>query len=382
MIKLISEEQFKPRSFVSFITTLKFVVFGIFWIVLSDFMLFNFHLPINGFSVFHAEVFMAIALVIIMGIIVFLAVQTKMTREMKFSDKDFFLTNPIPMWVYDLKTLEFLDVNDAAIKCFGYSRQEFLSLSFSKICLSDNGSSTENKTYYQLPGKNMVCCKDGAFAKVELFTFNTLYKKRECGLIVSSSCNEPVEKKIFIDNDFLQEINDRIAELTLSKKELEVRNREINAVNDELINLSNLLQRANKRMVTAHAEAMQLKNDQIKQTMEQVDYAMWCIDLTGKEENIVNSATLKLFGIAKEKVQDCPNFWLSFIHPDEKEIVLEQLRVLEKVSNAEVTFQIMDTERKLKRIQQQVTITRNESGKDIRINFVAREVPHPKNIIL
>ncbi|GAB6082839.1 hypothetical protein JCM30471_17530 [Desulfuromonas carbonis] len=36
--------------------------------------------------------------------------------------------NPIPMWVYDAQTLQFADINDAAIAQYGYSRDEFKSL--------------------------------------------------------------------------------------------------------------------------------------------------------------------------------------------------------------------------------------------------------------
>ena len=37
--------------------------------------------------------------------------------------------NPSPMWVFDPTTLKFLDVNAAALKLYGYSREEFLRLS-------------------------------------------------------------------------------------------------------------------------------------------------------------------------------------------------------------------------------------------------------------
>lgn len=36
-----------------------------------------------------------------------------------------FQHNPQPMWVYDLHTLKFLDVNESAIRVYGYSREEF-----------------------------------------------------------------------------------------------------------------------------------------------------------------------------------------------------------------------------------------------------------------
>ncbi len=44
-----------------------------------------------------------------------------------------FENNPHPMWVYDLETLAFLAVNDAAITKYGYSREEFLSMTIKDI---------------------------------------------------------------------------------------------------------------------------------------------------------------------------------------------------------------------------------------------------------
>ncbi len=41
--------------------------------------------------------------------------------------------NPLPMWVYDLATLAFLEVNDAAVAHYGYSRAEFLAMTISDI---------------------------------------------------------------------------------------------------------------------------------------------------------------------------------------------------------------------------------------------------------
>jgi PAS domain S-box-containing protein len=44
-----------------------------------------------------------------------------------------FLSNPLPMWIYDRDTLRFLEVNDAAIENYGYSRDEFLKMSLTDI---------------------------------------------------------------------------------------------------------------------------------------------------------------------------------------------------------------------------------------------------------
>jgi PAS domain S-box-containing protein len=44
-----------------------------------------------------------------------------------------FENNPQPMWIYDLETLEFLEVNYAAVKHYGYTREEFLKMTLKDI---------------------------------------------------------------------------------------------------------------------------------------------------------------------------------------------------------------------------------------------------------
>jgi PAS domain S-box-containing protein len=39
-----------------------------------------------------------------------------------------FAKNTHPMWVFDRETLAFLEVNDAAVKIYGFTRREFLRL--------------------------------------------------------------------------------------------------------------------------------------------------------------------------------------------------------------------------------------------------------------
>jgi PAS domain S-box-containing protein len=41
--------------------------------------------------------------------------------------------SPFPMWVFDVETFRFLNVNNAAIRHYGYSREEFLSMSIRDI---------------------------------------------------------------------------------------------------------------------------------------------------------------------------------------------------------------------------------------------------------
>lgn len=54
-------------------------------------------------------------------------------REREAQYRLLFESNPHPMWVYDLETLGFLDVNETAIQHYGYSRDEFLGMTICDI---------------------------------------------------------------------------------------------------------------------------------------------------------------------------------------------------------------------------------------------------------
>lgn len=58
------------------------------------------------------------------------------TSEKRYSD--LFHLSPQPMWVYDIETLRFLDVNLAAEKHYGYSLQEFLGMTIKDIRPSED----------------------------------------------------------------------------------------------------------------------------------------------------------------------------------------------------------------------------------------------------
>jgi two-component system cell cycle sensor histidine kinase/response regulator CckA len=47
--------------------------------------------------------------------------------------RSLFVMNPEPMWVYDTKTLGILDVNEAAVGRYGYTRDEFFRLTIKDL---------------------------------------------------------------------------------------------------------------------------------------------------------------------------------------------------------------------------------------------------------
>jgi len=59
-------------------------------------------------------------------------------RDRERSVRKLFSENPQPMWVFDRDSLQFLEVNDAAIDHYGYTRAEFLALRVTDIASGDD----------------------------------------------------------------------------------------------------------------------------------------------------------------------------------------------------------------------------------------------------
>ncbi|MEO6980548.1 MAG: PAS domain S-box protein, partial [Mucilaginibacter sp.] len=79
-------------------------------------------------------IFLSILLVVLINKI-FSGLQATInnTDEIKEKYKSIFESSPLPMWLFDIESLQFLDVNEAATKHYGYSKEEFLAKTIKDI---------------------------------------------------------------------------------------------------------------------------------------------------------------------------------------------------------------------------------------------------------
>ncbi len=110
--------------------------------------------------------------------------------------KHLFENNPIPAWIID-SDFKFLDVNKAAIKNYGYSYEEFLSMTAIDIRPDEEkgrfinldriNSHITDKGFWKHKKKN------GAIIEVEINVVEINYEGRKCKLIIANDITEKKE---------------------------------------------------------------------------------------------------------------------------------------------------------------------------------------------
>jgi len=183
-------------------------------------------------------------------------------------DKDiFFKSNPSPMWVFKLDTLQIINVNNAAMNLYGYERDEFLTLRipdllfqnevpkfnehFSKISFGlDNAglwrhkkkngeiiivdivteTFEENGEYYIINAMNTVTNKISAKEIHELsinqFKYHLknapfLYIEWDQNIRIKNFSNEFLENYGFSYNDFYNKTPNELINLTVSQEDVD-----------------------------------------------------------------------------------------------------------------------------------------------------------------
>ena len=106
-----------------------------------------------------------------------------------------FEASPLPMWVYDAETLEFLAVNDAAVRHYGWSREEFLAMRITEIRPASEVEALLRGIRGGAVGSHVPetwrhRCRDGSLIDVEISAGKIIFEGRDAALVVSRDVTE------------------------------------------------------------------------------------------------------------------------------------------------------------------------------------------------
>lgn len=146
-----------------------------------------------------------------------LASQALADSEKRYSD--LFHLSPVPMLVYDMSTLKYLDVNLAAIERYGYSREEFLSMTVFDIrpeedipLLQKVINEKQNQLKASFEGIFRHRKKNGQLIRVDIMSNIISYHGVRCKLVLANDVTdrmryvEAIEKqnKTLMDISWMQ----------------------------------------------------------------------------------------------------------------------------------------------------------------------------------
>lgn len=115
--------------------------------------------------------------------------------EKRYSD--LFHLSPLPMWVFEIETMQFLDVNEAAIRHYGYGREEFLLMTIKDIRPSDEVPLLERIVKHKKAQKQVSYeqvfqhrTKNGRIIYVDIQSTGITYNGRAAKVVLANDITE------------------------------------------------------------------------------------------------------------------------------------------------------------------------------------------------
>jgi len=126
-------------------------------------------------------------------------------RQSKIQYQLLFDSNPLPMWVFERKTLKFLAVNEAASQHYGYSSQEFLTMTIADIRPKEDIPRLLESTARPTTGLQEATIwrhqkKDGTVIDVEIIGHDLTFQGIEAELIAARDITESKKAEETVQN--------------------------------------------------------------------------------------------------------------------------------------------------------------------------------------
>lgn len=131
------------------------------------------------------------------GVVMDVTAQVVARQQLLNAERQFrlmFERNPLPFWVFDIDTLRFLEVNHAAIQNYGYSREEFLSMTLHDIRPSTESSRLLANVASRAPGDEPSIWihrrKDGTEIEARVHAADIEHSARQARLVLAEDVSD------------------------------------------------------------------------------------------------------------------------------------------------------------------------------------------------
>jgi diguanylate cyclase (GGDEF)-like protein/PAS domain S-box-containing protein len=216
-----------------------------------------------------------------------------------------FDNNPVPMWVYDRETLNFLAVNQAAIDHYGYSCEEFLSMSLLNIrptgdwdavktLITASDGQDGNRSWRHRKA-------DGSEIEVLIYSRRLTYEERQASLIAVVDITERkrAEDDLRTTREFLDTVIESVPATIFVKDAIEQRYVLVNKAGEDLLGLprSELVGKTvHEIMPAAIAEQIAARDEELLSCGGSETIVGEVFDTQSKGPRTVNSSAVTIAG--------------------------------------------------------------------------------------
>lgn len=153
--------------------------------------------------------------------------QTSDLRASEEKYKTLFYESPLPKWIYDQDTLQFLEVNEAAIQHYGYTQEEFRHMTIKdirppedipRLLANVEGIGSSPGVYQDTAWRHMK--KNGEVIDVELTAHAIEFERKRARMVIINDITERKKADLLLQQ-LNNDLEERAGELAGSNAELE-----------------------------------------------------------------------------------------------------------------------------------------------------------------
>jgi PAS domain S-box-containing protein len=169
---------------------------------------------------------------LVMATIIFFVVRRNLTLDTRSKDQYemLFHGNPTPMWIFNRKSLRFLQVNNTATCIYGYSAEEFKTMSILDITSKDDHAEAvqqvKNMIYNYNPSGNFEHVKkNGDLITAKITAHKINFQNQDCVMVmaedVTLQCLQDKALKLLCDaeKEYKEDLEANIKQLTATLEE-------------------------------------------------------------------------------------------------------------------------------------------------------------------
>jgi PAS domain S-box-containing protein len=336
----------------------------------------------------HFQSFKGIFFILFTTLLLFLLIG-RSTKQLKSSEifyKSYFTHNPNPMWIIDPVNHRILTVNEAALQFYGYTEDEFISLS-----VKDLRPEEEVERYIQLsktgsPGINTSgpvkhIKKNKEIIYVEVYAYLTTRKGEKVAFVMVVDVTQRIhyqQQVTELNRTLEQKVAERTSQYLDKNYALEVANRELTSLNEELTTANDKLAAANEVITRQSDLLIKQSEEKLNGILNTIQDVVWSASFPDRKLSYINQAAEQIFGFTPEELYNNSYILEQVVYSEDKSMVGEAFKELVNNKYIQAEYRITHKSGAIRWIRNQVWLTPT-AGQPTLMDGVVTDITERKN---